>query len=228
MHTPAFITHIKVSAMEKRLSTGSAFVASKATSVDKVQLTSRPRSNSLPTLTQYFKSTLSLSRRPSSSSLLSRQTRVSTFNPQTKSRTRSFSDSFPQMSRKYLRSLFTGQRKLRRNTVGSLNEIQTEAALMEETDDLSPLRSSPSPPRQGHDMFSPNVLISNDTIGFYDEATIPSLYAVTGPMREEEPLSPDLPLPALVFDDDEDTSEPEEDDMLMMQELILGRIGFRI
>ncbi|KAF9027654.1 hypothetical protein BDZ89DRAFT_1134117 [Hymenopellis radicata] len=219
MHTPAFITHIKVSAMERRSSSGAAAVASKAAFMDvaKSQSTSRPRSNSLPTLTQYFKGTLSLSRRhspnSSSSSLLSRPaTRASTFNPQIKSRTRSFSESFPRMSRMNLRSLFTGRRrsdKLRRNTVGSLNEI--------ETDDLSSSSSSP-PRRKDHDMFSPDVSITNDTIGFYDEANIPSRYPVTGHMREEEPLSPDTPLPALVFDDDEDISELEEDDMLLMQE----------
>ncbi|KAF9003491.1 hypothetical protein BDZ89DRAFT_1146056 [Hymenopellis radicata] len=134
-----------------------------------------------------------------------------------------------------LRSLFTGRRrsdKLRRNTVGWLNEIETEAGLLEETDDLSPLRSSSRPRRKGHlNMLSPDVSISHGTdrlvFAFYDEATtVPSQYPVTGPMREEEPLSP--PLPALEFDDDEDTSEPEEEDMLLMQDLILGRIGFRI
>ncbi|KAF9016105.1 hypothetical protein BDZ89DRAFT_1045994 [Hymenopellis radicata] len=242
MRTPAFIIHIKAPAMEKQPSSGSAVVPSKPASKDVAKLRSflPPSSNSLPALTQHFKRTLSLSLRhsskTSSSSLLSRSaTSASTSNSQPTSHTRSISDSFPRMSRMNLRSLFTGRSrndKLRRNTVGSLDDMETEEESLEEMDDLSPLRPSPPPRRKGHAMCSHDVSLSNDTdslyFGFPDEATIPSRYPVTGPMHEEEPLALDTLFPPREFDDDEDTSEPEEEDVSLMKELILGRIDFRM
>ncbi len=127
-----------------------------------------------------------------------------------------------------LRSLFTARGRIGR---GSSDNMEAEEESLEEMDDLSPLRPSPPSRRKGHGMSSPDVSISNERdrlyFGFHDEATIPSRYPVTGPMREEEPLALDNLFPMREFDD-EDTSEPEEEDVSLMAELILGRIDFRM
>ncbi|KAF8881656.1 hypothetical protein CPB85DRAFT_1442769 [Mucidula mucida] len=220
MHSPAFFIHTKVSTMQKQ-----STVKVDYHEVNQYQSSSRPRATSLPALTQRFKSTLSRTHRhspySSSSSLRSTPTAPS---PQTKSHSRSFSDSIPRIN---LRSLFVGRRrsaKPQRN----IDDLETE----EESETFSASRLLPPSQRKCHNMFTPDVSTFNDTIGLYldihDGNIIQSQYTVTGPIREEEPLALDIPLSVGQFDDDEDVSEPEEDDFLLMQEVVLERINFRL
>ncbi len=208
MHSPTFFTHTKVSKMQKQ-----SAVKVDCHEVDQYTASSRPRANSLPALTQRFKSTLSRRHRhatnSSSSSLHS--TPASAPSPQTKSHSRSFSDSFPRIN---LRTLFVGRRrsdKPRRNTAESLD-------------------NSKQPKR--HNMYIPDMSSPNDTKGVYLEIVngniTPSPYAVTVPIREEEPLALDILISAGQFDEEGDISEPEEDDFLLMQEVVLKRINFRL
>ncbi len=87
-------------------------------------------------------------------------------------------------------------------------------------------------PRKCPNTYIPDVATSNNTNGVYldinDGNIVPSHYAVAGPIREEEPIALDILLSPGQFTDDEDLSEPEEDDMSMMQEMVLGRIDFRL
>ncbi|KAF8899974.1 hypothetical protein CPB85DRAFT_1458385 [Mucidula mucida] len=150
MHSPVFFAHIKVSTMHKQ----------SVVQIDSydVQSSSRPRSNSLTALTQRFMSTLSFptnrrSGSSSSSSILLSSPRTHS-HPQTKSHTRSFSNS--------LRSLFAG-RKSKTNTVAiSSDDEETKEESLEDILDLFPSCPSTLPQWKGHDTCSPTVLRTND------------------------------------------------------------------
>lgn len=79
-------------------------------------------------------------------------------------------------------------------------DSETEEESLGDILDLFPSCPSTLPQRKGHDICSHTELRSND------------------PML----------LPAAAFDEEGDTSEPEEEDILLMQELVLGRINFCI
>ncbi|KAF8886849.1 hypothetical protein CPB85DRAFT_1566765 [Mucidula mucida] len=205
MHSSAF-THTKVSKTDKQ-----SAVKVDCHEVDHYQSCSRPRANSLPALTQRLKGTLSRSQRHSSYSSSSslHSTPASAPSPQTKPHVRFFSGSFPRIN---LRTLFVARRrtyKPSRNMAGSLDNME---------------------PRKN--MLFPDVSTFNDANRVYldidDGSIVPSQYPVTGPICEEEPLALDILISARQFDEEEDLSEPEEDDFLLMQEVVLERIDFRL
>ncbi|KAF8867858.1 hypothetical protein CPB85DRAFT_98580 [Mucidula mucida] len=207
MHSPTFFTDTKATNMQKQ-----SAVKVDCHEVDQYTASSRPRANSLPALTQRFKSTLSRSHRhsanSSSSSLRSTPSApASTPTSQTKSHV--FSNSFPRIN---LRSLFVGRRR------GNQPRRHTEGLL----DNMEPRKK----------MSIPDVSTFNDMHRGYlsidDGNIVPSQYPITGPIHEEEPIALDILVSAGPFDEEEDVSEPEEDDFLLMQEVVLKRINFRL